>query len=111
MTVLSIAGQISIVLGALILVSAGLGVIRFPDVYTRASAVSTAAGFGIVFVIGGALLVAPSVPDILKVALIIPVQLLTSAVASTFIARSAYITGIPVALQKYNELEEGRTPD
>lgn len=104
MTALSIAGQVSIVLGALILLSAGLGVLKFPDAYTRTSAVSTAAGFGVVFVVLGALLVDPSVSNTIKVAVIVPLQLLTSAVASTAIARSAYITGVPVTRQHYNDL-------
>lgn len=104
MSVLSTAGQASIVLGALILLSAGVGVLKFPDLYTRTSAVSTAAGFGVAFVVFGALMVDSSVSNTIKVTVIVPLQLVTSAVASTAIARSAYITGVPVTRQHYNEL-------
>lgn len=104
MTILAIIGQISIVLGAVILLTAGLGLLKFFDVYTRTSAVSTAAGFGVVFVVFGALLVDPSVTNTVKIAVIIPLQLATSAVASTVIARSAYITGVRVQRQKYSDL-------
>ncbi|WP_037144018.1 cation:proton antiporter [Rhodococcoides fascians] len=110
MTVLSIAGQISIVLGALILLSSGIGVLKFPDAYTRTSAVSTAAGFGVVFVVAGALLIDPSVSNAVKVAVIVPLQLVTSAVASTAIARSAYITGVAPTRLRYDQLSSA-TPD
>ena len=40
--VLTAAGSVLVVIGALAFVTAGLGLIRFPDPYTRVSAVGTA---------------------------------------------------------------------
>lgn len=104
---MNVLGQITVVLGALILLTAGAGVLKFPDLYTRASAVSTAAGFGIAFLVLGTLLIDPSIGSAVKVAIIIPIHLATAAVGSMAIVRSGYITGTPLFKQVYNEVEDG----
>ena len=40
---MSVVGQAFIVLGSLIFLTATVGIIRFPDLYTRSSAIATAA--------------------------------------------------------------------
>jgi multicomponent Na+:H+ antiporter subunit G len=104
MSVLAIAGQVLIVTGCITFATAGLGLLRFPDVYTRASAVSTAAGLGIVLLVVGALLVQPSIVNAVKVMLLIVLQLATASIASIVIARSAYLTGVPLARANFDEL-------
>lgn len=89
---LDIIGAALIIVGALIFATAALGVIRFPDAYTRASAIGTAGGVGIIFVVVGALTQQPSGADTVKVALIVALQLATSAIGTMAIARSAYLT-------------------
>lgn len=88
---LDIIGGALIVVGALIFATAALGVIRFPDAYTRASAIGTAGGVGIIFVVVGALTQQPTGADTVKVALIVALQLATSAIGTMAIARSAYL--------------------
>lgn len=106
---MDIAGQILVVLGGLIFLTAALGVVRLPDLYTRVSAVTTAAGLGIVFVVVGALLLQPTPADTAKVVLAVVLQLATSAVASIAIARSGYLTGTPLARStRFNDLGEDR---
>ncbi|PZR55035.1 cation:proton antiporter [Xylanimonas oleitrophica] len=95
--VLAVIGQVLVVLGALTFLSAGLGLLRFPDLYTRASAVSTAAGFGIVQVVVGVLLLQPALDSTVKVVIAVALQLATSAVGSMALARSAYLTGPDLA--------------
>lgn len=104
MTILEIIGQVLIVLGGLIFVTGALGLIRFPDAYTRASAVGTAGGLGVVFVVTGALLVQPTVPDTFKVVLIILLQLATSAIGIIAVGRSAYLVGVPLQRRAFDEL-------
>lgn len=104
MTALTITGDIFIIAGALVFATAALGILRFPDAYTRISAVSTAGGVGIILIVTGSLLHQPSIPDTVKVILIIALQLATSAVGSMAIARSAYLTRTPLRRQRYNEL-------
>lgn len=103
---LEILGQIMIVAGGIVFLSAALGVVRFPDAYTRMSAVGTAAGLGIVLVILGALLMDPSLSATLKVVIIIGLQLATSSVGTMAIARSAYLTGSPMRVSGFEELAD-----
>jgi multicomponent Na+:H+ antiporter subunit G len=104
MTVLNIAANVVIVIGALIFATAALGIVRFPDAYTRISAVGTAGGLGIIFVVVGTLLLQPNVADSVKVALIIILQLATSSVGSIAIARSAHLTGTKLNRAAFDDL-------
>lgn len=108
--VLTMIGNISIVAGALVFATAALGVLRFPDAYTRVSAVGTAAGVGIVLVVIGAFLLQPTVPDFFKVVAIIVLQLTTSAIGSMAIARSAYLTRTPLVRRSFDELADEEGP-
>lgn len=105
-TFLSITGDILIVLGSLVFATAALGILRFPDAFTRISAVGTAGGIGIVLVVVGALLHQPSVSNTVKVVLIIGLHLATSAVGTMAIARSAYLTRTRMHQPHYDELAD-----
>lgn len=108
---LTITGDALIILGALIFATAALGVLRFPDAYTRISAIGTAGGIGIIFIVIGALLHQPTLPDLLKVVLIIALQLATSAIGTMAIARSAFLTRTRMYRPHYNDLDqEQRAP-
>lgn len=89
----SIAGQVLIVLGALLFSTAAVGMIRLPDVYTRASAVSTAAGAGVGLIVAGVWFFVPGVESGVKVVVAVILQLITSAIGTVALARSAYMTG------------------
>lgn len=104
-TFLDITGDVLIVLGALIFATAALGILRFPDAYTRISAIGTAGGIGIIFIVIGALLHQPTLPDLLKVALIIALQLATSAIGTMAIARSTVLTRTRMHRPRYNDLD------
>jgi multicomponent Na+:H+ antiporter subunit G len=104
---MTVAGNILIVLGAVVFGTAALGVLRFPDTYTRISAVGTAGGLGIILVVSGALLLQPSMPNLVKVVVIIVVQLATSAIGSMALARSAYLARAPLRRRRFDELTAG----
>lgn len=104
MSLLPIIGNVLIIAGALIFTTAALGILRFPDAYTRISAVGTAGGIGIILVVTGALLHQPTVPDTIKIFLIIVLQLATSAIGSIAIARSAYLVRTPLRRSSFNDL-------
>lgn len=110
-TAAAVFGDIMIVGGALVFATAALGLLRFPDVYTRISAVGTAAGIGIVLVVVGALLHQPTVPDLFKVLVIIALQLITSAVGSIAIARSAYLMDAHIDEFVFDDLAEHHTDE
>lgn len=105
-TLLSGLGQVMVVAGAIVFATAALGILRFPDPYTRISAVGTAGGIGIILVVGGVFLVQPSVPDLVKLAIFVVLHLATSAVGSMAIARSAYLTGTPLHRRHFDELAD-----
>lgn len=90
---MEILGSILVVLGALVFLAAGIGLWRLRDPYQRISAVATAAGAGIVFVVIGALLSDPSLDSTVKVILAVVLQLITSAIGGMVIARSAMLSG------------------
>ncbi|MFN3866276.1 MAG: cation:proton antiporter [Demequina sp.] len=103
---LEILGSIAIILGALVFVTGALALLRFPDAYTQVSAVGTAGGIGIVLVVSGTLLYEFTAMNLGVVVLIVIAQLLTSAVGSMALARSAYLAGSPLRRVYFNELED-----
>lgn len=107
----TVLGQVLIVVGGLVFLSAALGLIRFPDTYTRISAVGTASGIGIVFAVVGAFLLEPDLSSGVKVVAIVFLQLATSAIGSMAIARAAYVTGTPMRVAHEDELDQAVTPD
>lgn len=106
MDTLALIGEIILLAGALLFASAGIGIIRYPDAYTRVSAVGTAGGLGISLVIIGAFLTRPSWWGALVVAAIIFLHLATSSIGTSATARAAYLVGTPMRLWSYNELKD-----
>lgn len=86
-------GQILVVVGALIFVIAGIGLLKLRDPFMRTSAVATAAGLGVAFVVGGTVLVDPHGVDAIKVVIAIALQLITSVIGGIAIARAAVMSG------------------
>jgi multicomponent Na+:H+ antiporter subunit G len=105
--VTTVVGSVFFVLGALIIASAALGLLKLPDVYTRTSAVGTAAGLGVAFMIVGVIVFDFSALTLLKGIIAIVAQLVTSAVGSYVLARASYMTGsTPVETTVPDELAE-----
>lgn len=88
--IMHVAGLVFIFLGIFTLIIAGVGLFKLPDLYLRASAIGTSAGLGVASIVFGALLMDFSWLNLLKATLAIIAQLLTSAVGSMAIARTAY---------------------
>lgn len=86
-------GQLFALLGAAIFVAAAIGLHRLTDPYMRASAVGTAAGLGVAFIVAGAAFLDPSLSTTTKVIVAIVLQLATSAIGSMAIARAAVMSG------------------
>ena len=97
MIVLTVIGNIAILVGSAVFVLAGVGLLRFRDVYGRISSVATAGGIGVILICGGAALLQPSVDTAIKVVVAIVLQLLTSAVGAMTIARASVLSGHPFA--------------
>lgn len=92
-TFFDLAGQGFLILGALVFVLAAVGLITLFDPYVRASAVATAGGVGLGFVVVGVVLLDPSISNGVKGVVAILLQLATSAMGSMAVARGAVLTG------------------
>jgi len=105
--VLTVIGSTLLILGAVTIATAGIGLVRLPDLYTRTSAISTAAGFGIAVMIAGVVVLDFNVLNLIKGLIAIVAQLLTSSIGSFVLARAGYLTGSrPVATTMPDELAD-----
>lgn len=107
--VLHTAGLVFIFLGIVTIIVAGIGLFRLPDLYLRASAVGTSAGLGVAAIVMGVLLMDFSWLNVIKAAVAIIAQLLTSAVGSMAIARSGYLNNsVPAEITHTDDLMKTR---
>ena len=87
-------GSILILLGAIFLFSAGLGMVRMPDVFTRIQAGTKASTLGNTLVLVG---IAFHHPDwSLKLLIIAYFVLMTNPISSHALARAAHAIGTPM---------------
>jgi multicomponent Na+:H+ antiporter subunit G len=90
---------ILLIIGAIILLMAAVGLLVFPDVYTRLAATGKATTLGQTALLLGVALQLPLGLDTFKVIFIIVFILLSTPVASHLVARAAYRSGVPLTLQ------------
>lgn len=110
--VVMVVGSGLLILGAFIIATAAIGLVKLPDLYTRASAIGTAAGLGIAVIIVGVVVLDFSVLNLVKGLIAIVAQLLTSSIASFALARAAYMTGSrPAPTTVPDELAESAAND
>ena len=79
--------------GVLLAVVAGVGLVRFPDVFSRMHAATKPATLGLLMVCLGAALAMDDPADRSKLLLVALFQFLTAPVAAHMIGRSAYRAG------------------
>ena len=103
----TVFGSALLILGAAVITSAAVGLVKLPDLYTRTSAVGTAAGLGVALIIAGVVVLDFSVLNLIKGLVAIVAQLLTSSIGSFALARAGYLTGSrPVSTTVPDELAE-----
>lgn len=101
---MDIVGTVLILLGALIFLIAGIGLLRLPDLYTRISAITTAASVGLALILIGVLLYEPSPLNAVKAILAVIVNLMTASLGGHALGRAGYLTGAP--LSRYTHFDE-----
>jgi multicomponent Na+:H+ antiporter subunit G len=105
--VITIVGSALLILGAAILASAAIGLVKLPDLYTRTSAIGTAAGLGVALIIAAVVVFDFSILNLIKGLIAIVAQLVTSSIGSFALARAGYLTGSqPVATTFPDELAD-----
>jgi len=106
MTVLEVLGGVLVVAGAGLVALAGVGLLRFPDAYSRMNAVTKAATLGVVLVLLGALLREQSWQSAAAVLVAVALQLFTAPVGGFALGRAAYRAGTPLgSATRYDELQ------
>jgi multicomponent Na+:H+ antiporter subunit G len=96
MTVIDVVSGVLLAAGALFVVSGGVGLLRFPDFYTRvhAAGVTDSAGVGIVLL--GLLLQVDTWDTAVRLLIILLFLALTSPTSAHVLAHAARRDGVPV---------------
>jgi multicomponent Na+:H+ antiporter subunit G len=103
-------GSILILLGAFFLFSAGLGMVRMPDTFTRIQAGTKASTLGNMLVLAGIAFYHPGWTP--KLVILIYFVLMTNPISSHALARVAHAIGIPMTPQTGRDaLREARQPE
>lgn len=96
MTVVTIVSDVLLAAGAAFLVSGGVGLLRFPDFYTRihAASITDSAGAGLILL--GLLLRVDDIATAVRLLIIMFFLALTSPTATHVLAHAARRDGLPV---------------
>ncbi|MDY3128117.1 MAG: monovalent cation/H(+) antiporter subunit G [Corynebacterium sp.] len=105
MTVLEVISDVFLILGTFNFAICGAGMLSFRDVFARISVLSTASGFGVTFILIGALLRDPSWLDAVIVVASMILLLGTSAIGSILISRAAMLRRVAIVDCHYNEAD------
>lgn len=101
-------GQAVALLGALLVLVAGIGVVRFDDAMSRLHALTKASTLGVVLVLLGGALVLDRPNDWTSLLLAAALQLATSPLSAALIARSTYLV---VTDDPEEDLEQAVRPE
>ena len=105
-----LVGSILILCGAVFLFSAGLGLLRMPDAYTRAQAGTKATTLGNALILAGIAFYHPGWT--IKLLICIYFVFMTNPISSHALARAAHAIGIPMARPTViDELREAKQAD
>jgi multicomponent Na+:H+ antiporter subunit G len=95
MNTMELLSAIFLVTGAFFFFAGTVGLLRFPDVYTRLHALAKADNLGLGFTLLGLLLIAEDLAAGLKLVLVWVLVLASNAAVSFLIARRARRRGLP----------------
>ena len=93
MTAADVLSSVLLLTGVSLALLAGLGLVRFPDVFSRMHAATKPATLGMLLVTVGAAVRQDEASDASKLLLVAAFQFLTAPVAAHMIGRAAYRSG------------------
>ncbi|GAA2038233.1 monovalent cation/H(+) antiporter subunit G [Pseudokineococcus marinus] len=94
--VVDVVGQGLLLVGSLLVGTAALGLVRLPDVYARTNAATKAAALGLVVVLLGGVVLAPTAGSVLTLLVAIALQLFTVPIGGFEVAQAARLSAAPV---------------
>lgn len=104
-----VVGWTLILAGVLLTILAGIGLLRFPDVFARMHAATKPAILGLVLVLGGTAMLVDQPGDRVKLLLVAAFQLVTAPVAAHMVGRAAHRAGTHMSpLTSIDELADAR---
>ena len=110
--ILDALGWTLVLAGVALAVVAGIGLIRFPDVFSRMHAATKPSTLGLLLVCLGAALVLDDGADRAKLLLVGAFQLITAPVAAHMVGRAAYGAGVgALDALVLDELADAPEPD
>ena len=104
MTALDVASGVLLLAGSLFAITGGVGLLRFPDFYTRTHAAGLMDSAGATLILVGVLLQAPDLASAVRLILIVIFLLITGPTATHALAHAARNDGVPV----WAEREDGQ---
>jgi multicomponent Na+:H+ antiporter subunit G len=93
---MTVVASVLVLTGAALVLLAGIGVVRFPDVLTRANAAAKATGLGIAVLLAGTAVAIGTPRALVILGAAVVVQFATSPVSGHVIGRAAYRSGAPL---------------
>lgn len=94
MTVAEVLSGVLLVTGAALALIAGIGVWRFPDVFSRMHAATKPATLGLVLLAAGAALAAGSIEGAITLTVVAALQFLTAPAGAHLVGRAAARSGV-----------------
>ena len=94
MTILDVASAVLLVMGAAFFTAGTIGLVRFPDVYTRLHALTKADNLGLGFIATGLALEADDVAVVLKLGIAWALVLVSSSISCQLVARMTWSAGV-----------------
>lgn len=108
-TVLNISSALCLLIGSFLCLSGGVGILRFPDFYTRMHAVGVTDTLAAGMILIGLMLQSPDLIVILKLIMILMMTLLISPTASHALAQAAVHNSLLPMLEP-KDSQQGEEP-
>jgi multicomponent Na+:H+ antiporter subunit G len=87
-----LTGEVLVLLGSLFMLLAGIGVLRFGDVFVRMHALSKASTLGLLLVLLGAAIALEHPNDVTSLVLAAVLHLVTSPIGNNVLSRATYVS-------------------
>lgn len=105
--VISISSGICLLLGSFICVSGSIGMLRFPDFYTRMHATSVTETSGVALILIGLMILSPDLLVFAKLVMILLLGLLIGPTTGHVLAKAAYRNGLKPELNESSNKRGG----
>jgi len=102
-TIAEIASGVLLLAGSVFGVAGGVGLLRFPDFYTRAHAAGITDSAGATLLLLGLVLQLPDASTVVRLLLIVAFLLITTPTATQILTHAARNDGVPIAAERLEQ--------